>query len=346
MTLELIWFLLLGVMLIIYSVLDGFDLGVGSLHMAVASTDQERKTVIKAIGPVWDGNEVWLLAAGGTLFLGFPAVLAAALSGLYQALMLMLWLLIFRAIAIELRSQFENMLWKKTWDWAFTVSSTLLSLVLGAALGNVLRGVPMNESGTFFAPLITDLSVDGGGILDWYTVLVGVSTVVAFTLHGALWLNFKTDAAVAQRSRMYAARLWAGLLVLLILFVWATLQIRPQIAQNYVQQPWGLLLPLAAAVSFFKILIFLVLEKNRFALISSGFFLAFVLLAMVFGIYPYILPARIPELGLNIHLVHSAAYSMQVALYWWIPGVILALTYFWYMYSRLPKTVETNDDVH
>ena len=177
---EAAWFAVVAGMLAVYTVLDGFDFGVGTLHRSVARTDEERRTVLAAIGPVWDGNEVWLIAAGGVLFLSFPRVYAAAFSGFYLALMMVLWLLILRGVAIESRSRQDNPLWREFWDTTFSLASALLAIVLGTALGNVVRGVPLDGTGSFFIPLFTDLQPGmRPGVFDWYTALVGVFTLCA-----------------------------------------------------------------------------------------------------------------------------------------------------------------------
>ncbi len=196
-------------MVALYVVMDGFDFGAGALHLLVARTDRERRQVLAAIGPFWDGNEVWLLAAGGVLFLAFPAVLAAGLSGFYLAIFLVLWTLILRGIAIEFRSHVEDRLWRSFWDATFAVASTLAPVLFGAALGNLLRGVPLSAEGWFALPLFASFSPTGAlGILDWYTVLVGVFALVAILHHGALFLAWRTDGAVRARSLDAAQRLF------------------------------------------------------------------------------------------------------------------------------------------
>ena len=168
---ETFWFGAVAAMFAAWVVLDGFDLGVGALHLWVARTDRERREVFAAIGPVWDGNEVWLVAGAGTLFFAFPQAYAAGFSGFYLPLMLVLWLLAGRALSIELRSHLEHPLWRALWDAIFSISSGLLTLVLGAALGNVLRGVPLGPDGWFHVPFFTDWRTGPRpGVLDWYTV--------------------------------------------------------------------------------------------------------------------------------------------------------------------------------
>src|SRR5450759_453544 len=170
---ETAWFCLVAIMIAMYAVLDGFDLGAGAIHLLVAKTEAERHLVVRSIGPVWNGNEGWLLAAGGTIFFAFPALYASGFSGLYLPLMIVLWLIILRGISIEFRGQVGNALWIKFWDVVFSGASFLLVILYGAALGNVVRGVPLNDKGYFFEALWTNFRLGTDtGILDWYTMLV------------------------------------------------------------------------------------------------------------------------------------------------------------------------------
>src|SRR5258708_2188268 len=168
---ETLWFCLVALMIAAYVILDGFDIGAGIVHLFVARTDIERRQVIGSIGPGWDGNEVWLLAAGGTLYFAFPALYASSFSGFYLPLMVVLWLLILRGMSVELRSHVDSELWKSLWDVVFGGASLLLAVFFGAALGNVVRGVPLDSSGYFFLPLWTDFQPGrNSGVLDWFTV--------------------------------------------------------------------------------------------------------------------------------------------------------------------------------
>ena len=238
---EAIWFTIVVGMLAVYMVLDGFDFGVGILHRLVARTDDERRTVLAAIGPVWDGNEVWLVAVAGVLFMGFPRVYSAAFSGFYMALMFVLWLLIVRGIAIESRSHQENPLWREFWDTAFSFSSALLAVVLGTALGNMVRGVPLDATGFFAIPLFTDFQPGARpGIFDWYTTLVGVFTLIVLAGHGALYLVWKTTGPVQVRSAAWARKIWLAVLPLWVLVTLATAWIQPEIYTNLLARPWSL----------------------------------------------------------------------------------------------------------
>jgi len=212
---ETIWFCLVAVMVALYVLLDGFDLGAGAIHFLVAKTEEERRQVLASIGPVWDGNEVWLLAAGGTLYFAFPALYASGFSGFYLPLMIVLWLLILRGTSIEFRNHIKSPIWIPFWDFFFSFSSLLLAIFFGAALANVVRGVPLDQSGYFFEPLWTNFRLgEQTGILDWYTILVGVQALLVLMMHGALWLQWKTVADLNKRAARVAGWTWWGVLIL------------------------------------------------------------------------------------------------------------------------------------
>jgi len=183
-----LWFVLVALMLAVYVVLDGFDIGAGIVYLLVGRTGRERRIVLRSIGPVWDGNEVWLLAAGGTLYFAFPLLYASSFSGFYLPLMMVLWLLMLRAIGIEFRTHLDDPVWQSFLDVTFSAASVLLAIFFGAALGNVVRGVPLGSDGYFFEPLFTNWRVGPApGILDWYTVLTGVVALATLTMHGSTW---------------------------------------------------------------------------------------------------------------------------------------------------------------
>jgi len=184
---EATWFCIVSVMVVMYVIFDGFDLGAGIVHLFVARTTDERRRIARSVGPVWDGNEVWLLAAGGVLFFAFPRVYATSFSGFYLPLMMVLWLLILRAVSLELRHHLGGPVWGVLFDKTFGIASLLLVVFFGAALGNVVRGVPLDAEGQCFEPMWTDRSTTGRtGILDWYTLLVGFTATAALAHHGAL----------------------------------------------------------------------------------------------------------------------------------------------------------------
>jgi cytochrome d ubiquinol oxidase subunit II len=244
---QTIWFMLVAVMIAVYVVLDGFDLGAGIVHLLVARTDRERRQVLRSIGPVWDGNEVWLLAGGGTLYFAFPALYASSFSGFYLPLMMVLWLLILRGISIEFRNHIDSLVWKPFWDVVFGGASALLAIFFGAALGNVVRGVPLDDANEFFLPLWTNFGIGREvGILDWYTVLVAVAAFATLLVHGALWVALKTDGELERRARKAAQAGWWALLPLTAAITWCSFAIQPRLGASFGARPWGYVFPLLA----------------------------------------------------------------------------------------------------
>lgn len=243
---ETFWYAAVTLMLAVFVVLDGFDFGVGILYPFVARTEQERRMVLDSIGPMFNGNEVWLVASGGLLFFAFPKAYAAGFSGFYLALIIVLWLFMFRGLALELRSHPDHPMWRQFWDVAFSSSSLLLAIVFGAALGNLIRGVPLNREGYFFVALWTDLLTgQEPGILDWFTVLMGLASAAILALHGANYLAMKTKGDLYART-VAAAKLvgWlafggAVLVRLAITFV------QPNLRLNYTAHPLGTSFPSA-----------------------------------------------------------------------------------------------------
>lgn len=342
-----LWFYIVAVMMAVYVVLDGFDLGTGALHLFVARSDTERRTVLQSIGPVWDGNEVWLLAGGGALVLAFPKLYASAFSGFYLPLMMLLWLLILRAISIEFRSHLKSPVWRPLWDVVFSFSSLFLAVVLGAALGNVVRGVPLGADGYFFTPLWTSFRISGTelGILDWYTVSVGITSLVALTYHGSMWLVLKTDGAIRDRARRAAGTLWPLLLVLVGLVTIMTFRIQPHVPERINQNPLSYLFPLMALAGIGGSRWFTVRGRELQAFLGSAIFLAFMLVSVVFCLYPMVLPAAGDVAhSLTIHNASGPPYSMAVALYWWVPGMVLVGLYTYFMYSQMRGKVEVDPD--
>ena len=232
------WFCLVAAMLTTYVLLDGFDLGVGIVHLLAANTEEERRTVLRSIGPVWDGNEVWLIAAGGTLYFAFPALYASSFSGFYLPLTIVLWLLILRGISIEFRGHVTAPIWGSFWDGTFFFSSLLLAVFFGVALGNVVRGVPLDGQGQFFEALWTDFRPFGAtGILDWYTILTGLSALFALTLHGALWVAMKTTGPLQQRARKIARATWWVLGLFTVIVTFTSFKLQPHLYASFSARP-------------------------------------------------------------------------------------------------------------
>src|SRR5258708_13437688 len=267
---ETLWFILVALMLTAYVVLDGFDLGAGIINLFVARNHDERRMVLRAIGPVWDGNEVWLLAASGALFFAFPLLYASSFSGFYLPLMMVLWLLMLRGIGIELRSHVSDPMWWSFFDFVFSISSLLLAIFFGAAIGNVVRGVPLNADGYFFEPLCTNFLVGTyPGILDWYTVLTGVLAMVTLTVHGAHYIALKTESDLNARARRVASFSWFALALLTVLSLIATLYVRPQLTDNFRSRPWGWIIPVFLLPSLVPMPLFLLKRPDLPSFLSS-----------------------------------------------------------------------------
>lgn len=348
MTLGIVWFVLVALALGVYVVLDGFDFGVGILHRVVAKTDAERKTLLRSIGPVWDGNEVWLIAGAASLFLAFPKLFSTAMSGFYLPLMIVLWLLVFRGLGIELRHQSEDALWKEAWDAAFSGASLLLAFALGAALGNVVRGVSLDEEGAFFAPLWTNLHVgEHVGVLDWYTITVGLTAVSICTMHGACWIADRTDDVLRERALTWAHRTWMSTIALVVATTGLTFVVQPNLAHNLGARPVGLLAPLVVVVSLGALRWLLKREQYRRAFLASAASIFGLLASAAYAIFPMVLPGRNASHSLSLETAMGDSYALGVALYWWIPGMLLATSYFVILYRGMPKTFRPDDpDAH
>lgn len=340
---QIVWFCLVAIMIAGYVVLDGFDLGAGIIHLFVARTEPERRQVLRSIGPVWDGNEVWLLAGGGTLYFAFPALYAAAFSGFYLALMIVLWMLILRGIAIELRSHIEGPLWKPFWDLIFCASSGLLALLYGAALGNVVRGVPLDSDGFFFLPLWTNLQPGAeAGVVDWYTLLIGGAAFTALAIHGCYWVTLKTSGDLQQRSRDFASRLWWYVVAFTVIITVVSFRLQPNILKQFSEHPWGYVFPLLAFAGLALMRAASLRELDLYAFLSSCLYLIGMLTSTVFGVFPYVLPSNIsPDAGLTVTNAAAVESGLYIGLAWWIPGMALAAGYSIFVYRRFAGKVET-----
>jgi cytochrome d ubiquinol oxidase subunit II len=345
-----LWFMIVAVMVAAYVVLDGFDLGAGVIYLGAARSAEDRRKIMRAIGPVWDGNEVWLLAAGGTLYFAFPLLYASSFSGFYLPLMVVLWLLMLRGIGIELRGHSDNPVWRRFFDVVFCVSSTLLIIFFGAALGNVVRGVPLGKDGYFFEPLWTNFRVNLGnsgavpGILDWYTVLTGVIALVTLTAHGSLYVAVKTEGDLNRRARMVAQLLWPVQLLHTVLGFLATVYIRPTVLDNYKDHVLGFLIP-AVVYGALGVMIYAMRKgpepaKEKLAFVASSVYIVAMLVGAAFALYPVVLPSSSdPTLNLTIENTAAGIHGLTVGLSWWILGMILALGYFFFLFRMFKGKV-------
>lgn len=338
---EVFWAIALSVMLTVYIVMDGFDFGVGIIMMLFGKEESDKKRFIGAIGPFWDGNEVWLIAGGGILFFAFPTLYAVSFSGFYLPLIMVLWLLIFRAIGLELRHQVDSDMWRSVWDFAFGISSLLLPLFFGIALGNVVRGVNLGgvengemtlEKNYFFNTLWSrDFSPFNThpGIIDWFTLTIGLVAVVAIALHGAAWIIFKTNSTINLKLRGFIRKgaFVLAALVLLTVFLWTV--VKPNALGNFVDYPILLIFPLLAIAS----IISLILVKNsakdgRYFLFTTSFIVS-AMLSTVASVYPVLLHStnEVNE-SLTVQNVAASEYGLNVGMSWWIIAFVLVLGYF------------------
>jgi len=321
-------------MFAIFAVLDGFDMGVGIVHLIVARTDSERRALLESIGPVWDGNEVWLIAGGGTLFFAFPAAYASGFSGFYLPLMIVLWLLILRGIAVEFRNHIASPVWTPFWDVVFAGASGLLALFFGAALGNVMRGVPLDAHDSFFLPLWTNFRIGPDpGVLDWFTITLGLASVAVLTMHGALWVAIKTHGDLKIRARRFSSVAWT----IVVLMTAALLIIVPltltHFAGRYADHPWGFIFPVTALCSLAGVKVSSRAGRDRATFLCSCAYVLTMLAAAAFGHYPYLLPSiSDANDGLTIYNASASSYGLGIGLLWFIPGMVLVGSYFTFAY--------------
>ncbi|MCL5033645.1 MAG: cytochrome d ubiquinol oxidase subunit II [Bacteroidetes bacterium] len=338
---QTLWYALLSAMLIVYVVLDGFDFGAGIVYRFVARTDAERRQLLSAIGPVWDGNEVWLLAAGGTLFFAFPKAYAAGFSGLYMPLVILLWLLILRGLAIELRSHEPYKLWHDFWDGTLQFSSVLIAVILGAGFGNLVRGVPLNDAGYFSIPLFTDLLPKPWiGVLDYYTISAGIFCLAILGLHGALFLVWKTDGSLRARSILVARRLWWAVLVMALITIVLTMFVQPGFFSPLVDRVWPIVLVIVSLAGFFYVPTALKGTADLRPFLGSVTFIVGSLAAMAGTLFPNLIVSTLdPSYTLTAYSASTGPYGLQVGLVWWIIGMILVVFYFVFVYRNLSGKV-------
>jgi cytochrome d ubiquinol oxidase subunit II len=302
-----VWFIVLGAFLTGYAILDGIDLGVGGLHLSLSKTDSERRADLNAIGPVWAGYEVWLVAAGGSMVAAFPRLYAASLSGFYLVLTLVLWLLIARGGSIEIRSQVDDPLWKGFWDVVFCVSSLLLAVLFGAAVGNVVRGVPLDSSGNFAGSFEQALNP--------FAILAGVLSVALLAMHGAHFLAVKTEEEQQERAQRYARVLWYVVAILSVAASLAAFAVRPGLTANFAAHLYLSVLPLIALGALVAVQILQRRKDYGKALIASGVLIAGLMSSAGASIYPLLLPALgQPGQGLSIDNAAAPHHNLVTAL--------------------------------
>jgi len=336
MDLNTIWFLLIGVLLAGYAILDGFDLGVGVLHL-FARSERERRTYLNAIGPVWDGNEVWLLTAVGAMFAAFPVVYATVFSGLYVAFMLVLLVLIVRAVSLEFRHQVDHPRWRRVWDWAFGLSSLGASVLFGVAIGNVLHGLPIAADGGLEIPFLALLSP--------YALLIGVLTLSLFVLHGAVYMALKTDGELRERMVRWISRSWRGTVLLYFVAAVTTYIVSRHLFDGVVRNPlfWVALPLLVAAIGYTA---FATHARNHgWAFVASALTIALMIGIMGLSLYPQMVPSSMdPASSLTIYNASSTPRTLTAMLVIALIGVPAVLAYSAWIYRIFAGKVVLTDD--
>jgi cytochrome d ubiquinol oxidase subunit II len=333
MDLPAIWFVLLGILLAGYAVLDGFDLGVGILH-PLARSDHERRVFINAIGPLWDGNEVWLVTFGGALFAAFPEAYATIFSGFYTAFMLLLFALIFRAASIEFRSKMDSPGWRRAWDLGFFGSSLLATVLFGVAVGNGMIGVPLNERGVFT-----------GGFLDLirpYPIMVGLLSVAMFAMHGALYLYLKVPRGeLHARIGQWMWHTWGIFLVIYILTTMYTLVAVPRAVANFEHWPWAAAIVVVNVLAVAAIPRAVYADKPRQAFLASCVTILAMVMLFSMALWPNLVTARNnPEFSLTVYRSASSQKTLWIMLIIALIGMPLVLTYTAIVYWVFRRRVE------
>jgi cytochrome bd ubiquinol oxidase subunit II len=302
--LNILWFVLLGVLLAGYAILDGFDLGVGILHLA-ARNERERRLMLNSIGPIWDGNEVWLVTFGGAMFAAFPNAYATIFSGFYVAFMLLLFALIFRAVSIEFRSKRESALWKRFWDYSFFGASALATFLFGVAAGNALVGIPINAEGAFTGSFL--------GLIRPYPVLIGLLTLSFAMMHGAIYLYLKTEGELQQVVHRW---MWRGFGMTLILYMLATiftLAVMPQAVRNFHGHPWSWVIVVLTVLAFANIPRAIFLGRPFYAFLSSSATILALVFLFSFTLYPNLVASSLsPQYDLTVFNAASSPKTLGI----------------------------------
>jgi len=319
-----IWFILVGILLAGYAILDGFDLGVGTLHLLVKK-DEERRVLINSIGPVWDGNEVWLVTGGGALFAAFPDVYATVFSGFYTAFMILLFVLIFRAVAIEFRSKLDAKWWRQMWDVLFSVASIFIAFLMGVALGNIVTGVPVGAdkefAGSFF------------GLITPYTVLVGLTTVALFMMHGAIYLVMKTEGEIEEKVRGWINNAIIFFVICYVSTTMATLVYYPHMTQHFKEAPFLFILALLNMLAVANIPREIHHKREFNAFLSSCAAIAALLALFAVGIFPDIVISTInPAYSLTIYNAASSQKTLETMLIIALIGMPFVIGYTFMIY--------------
>jgi cytochrome d ubiquinol oxidase subunit II len=334
MGLDVFWYCVIIACAVFYSILDGFDLGVGALHL-FARTDEERRVFLNAIGPVWDGNEVWLVVLIGGLFAGFPFAYATLLSSFYVPITLFITALIFRAVAIEFRSKRPGKFWRQTWDISFFLASLLIAFAMGIALGNMIRGIPLNENHDYM----------GGAFWTFihpYSLLTGLLVLSAFTMHGAIFLVMKTEGALQTHFKQWVNPTIIFFILTFVITTVATLIYQPHMVERLRDRPYLFLISLINLFAIANIPREITHNRPGFAFLSSCVSIAMMILLFAIGTFPTLIRSSLDPAKNSLTLENAAASpgTLQVLMIIVLIGVPLVLAYGYYVYRIFRGKVE------
>lgn len=356
---EVFWYIIIGIVLAVFFILDGYDFGAGIIHLFFAKTEKDKEVITKSAGLFWDSNEVWLVAAGGMIFMAFPVFYASVFSGFYLPLIIVLWLIIFRAIGLEFRSQFKFQMWKDIWDKAFGVSSLLLAFFFGITLGNIVRGVNLGgfENGTslyeahyFFLPLwdssFSPLS-QTPGVIDWFTIIIGLISVVTLAIHGANWIILKTNSSINTKLKSIILKLNSVLAILTVfsLVVWQV--VNPNSLDNFMDKPYLILFPIIYFTGLIGLFFIKKIKKAIHAFLFSTLVILGGITSSLASLFPVILTS-INEVNKSLTIYNTAVseYGLSVALVWGIIGFILLFVYLFIQKRLMGGKIDTMDYGH
>lgn len=333
---HIIWYLVIGVSVVLYTVLDGFDLGVGCLHL-FARDDVERRVMLNAIGPVWDGNEVWLIIIFGGLFVGFPSIYATICSAFYNLIMILIMGLMIRAVAIEFRSKQESKRWRHVWDVLFSISSYMIAFCIGVMMGNLITGIPLDSGGNFVGTFT--------GFFNAYTVLVGLLGIAVFSMHGSIYMLMKTEGSLHDHIRKWVNPSIIVFVVFYIATTFVTLLYLPHMTHMMRNVPWLFLIALLTMFSIANVPFCVNKGYDGWAFISSSLTIALLFVLVGVGTYPNMVRSSMDPAQFSLDLFSAAASmaTMKVVLTVAVIGVPLVLAYGWWVYHIFRGKVSIDD---
>jgi len=306
MVLQTIWFFLWGLLWALFFMTDGFDLGIGTLYPFLGKTDQDKRIMINALGPLWDGNEVWLITAGGVTFAAFPLVYSVMFSSLYSALMLILFALILRGVSFEFRGKVDHPRWRKIWDTCIFVGSFVPALLFGVAFANIFQGIPIDHNGIYHGTLFT--------LLNPYGLLGGILFVLLFMIHGALWISIKSEGDLQERAISTAKKLWPVLLGVVVIFLIAS-KFSTRLFDNYIEHPAFFIVILITVLAFLSVRFFLVRKTFFKAWFASALTIVGTTFFGVIGLFPNLFPSSLnPRYSLTAYNASSSPLTLKIML--------------------------------